>query len=84
MPEMNLGEFSHWAIENVRSFLPEAYKKAEIDLYPVAKNDVFYTAMTVRLIRMVSLYLQSAPEWRRLPSWKVRYMTVQSLKITRR
>lgn len=49
MPEMNLGEFSHWAIENVRSFLPEAYKKAEIDLYPVAKNDVFYTAMTVRL-----------------------------------
>ena len=49
MPEMNKGQFSHWAIENVRSFMPEAYQKAEIDLYPVAKNGIVYTAMTVRL-----------------------------------
>ena len=49
MPEMNKGQFSHWAIENVRNFMPEAYRKAEIDLYPVAKNGIVYTAMTVRL-----------------------------------
>ena len=49
MPEMNKGQFSHWVIENVRSFMPEAYRKAEIDLYPVAKNGIVYTAMTVRL-----------------------------------
>ena len=49
MPEMNKGQFSRWAIENVRSFMPEAYQKAEIDLYPVAKNGIVYTAMTVRL-----------------------------------
>ena len=29
--------------------MPEAYRKAEIDLYPVAKNGIVYTAMTVRL-----------------------------------
>lgn len=48
MPEMNKGEFLAWAVENVKNYLPESYRKAEIDITPVAKTGVTYTAMTVR------------------------------------
>ena len=49
MPEMNKGQFLAWAVENVKNYLPESYRKAEIDIIPVAKTGATYTAMTVRL-----------------------------------
>lgn len=49
MPEMNIEQFSNWAVDNVRRYLPDNYQNAEIALYPIAKNGVVYTAMTVRL-----------------------------------
>lgn len=48
MPEMNKGEFLAWAVESVKNYLPESYRKAEIDVIPVAKTGVTYTALTVR------------------------------------
>lgn len=48
MPEMNQAQFMAWAIESIKSFLPESYRKAEIDVVPLAKTGVTYTAMTVR------------------------------------
>ena len=49
MPEMNKGQFLAWAVENVKNYLPESYRKAEIDIIPVSKTGTTYTAMTVRL-----------------------------------
>ena len=51
MPEMNKGEFLAWAVESVKNYLPESYRKAEIDVIPVAKTGVTYTAMTVQAQR---------------------------------
>lgn len=49
MPEMDIGKFMAWAVESVKTYLPESYRKAEIDIYPLAKTGKTYTAMTVRL-----------------------------------
>lgn len=48
MPEMNQAQFMAWAIESIKNYLPESFRKAEIDVVPLTKTGVTYTAMTVR------------------------------------
>ena len=48
MPEMNREEFTAWAIESIKNYLPDSFKDAEIDILPLAKTGKSYSAMAVR------------------------------------
>ncbi len=49
MEKMDFREFKIWAIGAIKSYLPEHYEEAAIELVPVIKTGTRYTGMIVRL-----------------------------------
>lgn len=48
MPLMKNEEFTAWAIESIKHYLPDNWKNAEIDVHQVKKTGSVYLSMTVR------------------------------------
>ena len=45
---MDFNEFISWSKDNILDFLDDSYRGASVDINPVLKTGLNYTAMTVR------------------------------------